>query len=137
MSHAAPVQNGNGTLSRTNSTPSSAACSPIQGVPGPGGVSPKPTRVTAKNRGDLKWPPEVVEIIPETIAFEIPVARMEEPIVRQSRSRKQPQKAKEEREKQHDAWRACKPCCLAWGLGLGLGGAHLTNPTGVRLQRSA
>ncbi|XP_052119811.1 probable basic-leucine zipper transcription factor N isoform X2 [Frankliniella occidentalis] len=80
----APVQNGNGTLSRTNSTPSSAACSPIQGVPGPGGVSPKPTRVTAKNRGDLKWPPEVVEIIPETIAFEIPVARMEEPIVRQS-----------------------------------------------------
>ncbi|KAK3930843.1 Chitobiosyldiphosphodolichol beta-mannosyltransferase, partial [Frankliniella fusca] len=77
----APVQNGH--LSRTNSTPGSAASSPVP-VPGPAGVAPKPTRVTAKNRGDLKWPPEVVEIIPETITFEIPLANQEEPIVRQS-----------------------------------------------------
>ncbi|XP_034240801.1 proline-rich receptor-like protein kinase PERK10 isoform X2 [Thrips palmi] len=63
----------NGHLSRTNSTSVS---------PNPG--TPKPTRVTAKNRGDLKWPPEVVEIIPETIAFEVPLAKLDEPIVRQS-----------------------------------------------------
>ncbi|KAE8752946.1 hypothetical protein FOCC_FOCC000291 [Frankliniella occidentalis] len=61
---------------------------PIHQEPAPVVVSQPATAimqgVTAKNRGDLKWPPEVVEIIPETIAFEIPVARMEEPIVRQS-----------------------------------------------------